>query len=132
MLDREHYNSLHINQQTVNHIASAMSNAQKRKRTVASYVHIDPLADLLGDDENITSESCHESSDDESDNDDRTYSRHKVCVGHGQESADRLTDQPRKLPRKLPRTKKQGSPQLAGNPSRNLSHSWNYRQNFGT
>lgn len=71
--------------------ACQVSNPQKRKRTVVSYVQLDPLADLMSDDEETISVSCQESSDDESDNDDRTYSRHKVCFCHGQESADRLT-----------------------------------------
>jgi hypothetical protein len=112
--------------------ASQMLNPQKRKRTVVSYAQLDPLADLLSDDEDIASDSYHQSSDAESDNDDRTYSRHKVCPGYGQESADRLTDRLRKLPRKPRRTKKQGSPRLADNPSRNHSHSWSCHRNFGT
>lgn len=64
-----------------------MSNPQKRKRTVVSYAQLDPLADLLSDDEDVTMVSCHESSDDESENDDRTYSRRRVCFGHGQKQA---------------------------------------------
>jgi hypothetical protein len=54
-------------------------NPQKRKRTVVSYAQVDPLADLLIDDEDVTMDSCPESSDDESDDDDRTYSRRRVC-----------------------------------------------------
>jgi hypothetical protein len=111
--------------------ASQMLNPQKRKRTVVSYAQLDPLADLLSDDEDIASDSYHQSSDAESDNDDRTYSRHKVCPGHGQESADRLTDRLRKLPRKQRRTRKQSTPRLAANPSRSHSHSWNCHRNFG-
>jgi len=64
-----------------------MLNPQKRKRTVVSYAEVDPLAYLLSDDEDVTMVSCHESSDDESDNDDRTYSRRRVCFAHGQKQA---------------------------------------------
>lgn len=56
-------------------------NPQKRKRTVASYAQPDQLADLLSDDEHTTATACVESSGDESDNGDRTYSRHKVSAG---------------------------------------------------
>lgn len=111
---------------------SPISNFQKRKRTVVSYAQLDPLADLMSDDEDITAISHYGSSDDESDNDDRTYSRRKVWLEHGQESADRFTDQPRKLPKKPTRTRKQGTPLLAGNPSRSLSPSWNYPRSFAT
>jgi len=55
-------------------------NAPKRKRTVVSYTEPDQLADLLMDDENIATVPSDESSDDESDNDDRTYSKNKVCL----------------------------------------------------
>lgn len=65
-------------------ISSQMLNPQKRKRTVVSYAQLDPLADLLSDDEDMTTVSCHGSSDDESDNDDRTYSRYKVCFDYSQ------------------------------------------------
>lgn len=61
-----------------------MLNPQKRKRTVVSYAQLDPLADMLSDDEDITAVSCNESSNDESDNGDRTYTRHKVCYGYSQ------------------------------------------------
>lgn len=55
-------------------------NPQKRKRTVVSYVEPDPLADLMiDDDDDITTIPMDESSEDESDNDDRTYSKNKVC-----------------------------------------------------
>lgn len=64
--------------------SSQMLYPQKRKRTVVSYAQLDPLADLLSDDEDITTVSCRESSDDESDNDDRTYSKHKVHSGYSQ------------------------------------------------
>ena len=61
-----------------------MLNPQKRKRTVVSYAQLDPLVDLLSDDEDMNTTFSHGSSDDESDNDDRTYSRHKVCYGYSQ------------------------------------------------
>jgi len=64
-----------------------MLNPHKRKRTVVSYAQVDPLADLLSDDEDVSMVSSHESSDDESDNDDRTYSRRRVCSCHGQQQA---------------------------------------------
>ena len=60
-----------------------MLNPQKRKRTVVSYAQLDPLADLMSDNEDIATVSYYESSADESDNDDRTYSRRKVCLDHG-------------------------------------------------
>jgi hypothetical protein len=67
---------------------SSMLNRQKRKRTVVSYAQLDPLADLMSDDEDITAAPYFESGDDESDNDDRTYSRHKVWFPHCQKSAE--------------------------------------------
>jgi hypothetical protein len=60
----------------------SVMNTQKRKRTVVSYAQPDPLSDIFSDDEDIATVPCDDSSDDESDNDDRTYSRHKVCFGH--------------------------------------------------
>jgi hypothetical protein len=54
-------------------------NTQKRKRTVVSYAELDQLPDLFSDDDDTTTVPCDESSGDESDNDDRTYSRNKVC-----------------------------------------------------
>lgn len=112
--------------------ASPISNLQKRKRTVVSYAQADPLVDSMSDDEDITAISHYDSSDDESDNDDRTYSRRKVWLEHGQKSTDRFADQPRKLPKRPTRTRKQGTPLLADNPSRSLSRSWNYPRSFAT
>lgn len=48
-----------------------------------SYAQLDPLADLMSDDEDIAAVSYYESSADESDNDDRTYSGRKVWLDHG-------------------------------------------------
>jgi hypothetical protein len=59
--------------------ATAMMNPQKRKRTVVSYAELDQLPDLFSDNDDATINPCDESSGDESDNDDRTYSRNKVC-----------------------------------------------------
>jgi hypothetical protein len=58
-----------------------MMNPHKRKRTVVSYAQPDPLSDL-SDDEDVATVPCDNDSDDESDNDDRTYIRHKVRSGH--------------------------------------------------
>lgn len=54
--------------------------SRKRKRTLVSYAEVDQLADLLSEEEDDVSNQYLESSDDESDNDDRTYSRRKVCL----------------------------------------------------
>ena len=56
-------------------------NPQKRKRTVVSYAELDQLPVLFSDDDDIVEMSRDESSDDASDNDDRTFSRNKVCSG---------------------------------------------------
>ena len=109
-----------------------MSNLQKRKRTVVSYAQPDQLAELLGDDEDIATVPYHESSDDESDNDDRTYSRHKVSSRSQSKEVDRLTDQPRNFLRRPRKIKKRGIVLLANNLRRNLSRSWSYLQNFAT
>ena len=109
-----------------------MLNPQKRKRTVVSYAQLDALADLMSDDEDITAVPHYDSRDDESDNDDRTYSRRKVWLDCGQKSADRFTDQTRKLPKRSIRTRKQGTPLLASNPSKSLFHLWSYLQSSAT
>lgn len=62
-------------------LVSPVMNTQKRKRTVVSYAQPDQLADLLSDDEDTATIPHDESSGDESGNDDRTYSRHKVWLG---------------------------------------------------
>ena len=60
-----------------NHDKSA-TLSRKRKRTIVSYAEVDQLADVLSEEEDDVSKQSPESSDDESDNDDRTYSRRKV------------------------------------------------------
>jgi hypothetical protein len=81
-------------------------NPQKRKRPVVSYAQLDPLADLLNDDEDITVPPNDESSDDESDNDDRTYSRRNVCILGPRLHKSRSTHCPtQKKPKKTPKKK---------------------------
>lgn len=46
-----------------------------------SYAELDQLPVLFSDDDDIVEMSRDESSDDASDNDDRTFSRNKVCSG---------------------------------------------------
>jgi hypothetical protein len=58
--------------------ATPAMGLQKRKRTVVSYAELDQTPDLFSDDEDITTVPHNENSGDESDNDDRTYSKHKV------------------------------------------------------
>jgi hypothetical protein len=60
--------------------ATPAMTPQKRKRTVVSYAELDQLPDLFSDDEDITTVPRDESSEDESDNDDRTYSKNKVYL----------------------------------------------------
>jgi hypothetical protein len=105
---------------------------QKRKRTVVSYAQLDPLADLLNDDEDITVLPNDESSDDESDNDDRTYSRRNVCIfGPVYIRAVRLTVRLRKS-LKRPRKRRPGILPSNTKKPRSLSHSWTYLPNFVT
>jgi hypothetical protein len=102
---------------------------QKRKRTVTSYAELDQLPDLLSDDDDIATVSHDESSDDDSDNDDRTYSKNKVCSESiRRESFDSLTD-PRKRPKRPQRRRRRSMLLLARKP-RNLSRSWSYLPNY--
>ena len=58
--------------------------SRKRKRAVVSYAEIDPLVDILSDEEDDVANQADETNDDESDEDDRTYSKHKVCSSQPQ------------------------------------------------
>jgi hypothetical protein len=87
-------------------LAIPAMNFQKRKRNIVSYAELDQLPDLFGDDEDIIAVPQDESSDDESDNDDRTYSRHKVTFDPFQIQPVQLADQPKKTPKKTPKKKK--------------------------
>jgi hypothetical protein len=59
--------------------ATPAMNHQKRKRTVVSYAELDQLPDVFSDDDDVTTIPHDESSGNESENDDRTYSKNKVC-----------------------------------------------------
>jgi hypothetical protein len=111
--------------------ATPVMNPQKRKRTVVSYAELDQLPDLFSDDEDITTVPNDENSDDESDNDDRTYSKNKVTFGPVQIPPVQLTDRPRKRPKRHQRKRKQSMPTLVKKP-RSLSRSWNCLQSFAT
>jgi hypothetical protein len=112
-------------------LAIPAMNPQKRKRNIVSYAELDQLPDLFSDDEDMTAVPHDESSNDESDNDDRTYSKHKVDFGPFQiQPTHSLTD-PRKHPKRHQRRREQSMPTFAKKP-RSLSHSWNCLQNFAT
>lgn len=71
-------------------------NSQKRKRNIVSYAELDQLPDLSSDDDDITTIPRDGGSGDESENDDRTYSKNKVRLDYiNHERFDLLTD-PRK------------------------------------
>lgn len=112
--------------------APLATNRQKRKRAIISYAQLDQLADILSDNEDVAGIPCDELSDDDSDNDDRTYSRHKVRAGHECEQDALLTDQPRKLPRRPQSERKRGTPVLVSLQKKDLSPSWSYRQSSVT
>ena len=86
--------------------ATPAMNPQKRKRNIVSYAELDQLPDLFSDDEDIIAVPQDESSNDESDNDDRTYSKNKVDFGPFQIQPVQLTDRPKKTPKKTPKKKK--------------------------